>query len=207
MSVEAAALGVGKSVTRLVAGRWLAGRAARAVASKDLIDLMKVGFPDEIKQRKAERQFEAIADSVTERLLLFARQEFRGLGDGDREAVLYQVVLTLDRADLSDKALLSDDVDPVKLARRLRATLPAREADFQLGEAGARLYEVVLDECCDCLARMLVDLSQFQPHAEAEMLARLSGMAGQFETVLSRLPVRSLTAPEGESQDEEFTRR
>ncbi|GLZ15886.1 ATP-binding protein [Actinomadura sp. NBRC 104425] len=207
MSVEVAALGVGRAVAQLVVGRWLSGRTARAAVSKDLVELIKTGFPDEFKQRKATRQFEAIADAVTERLLTFTRQEFGGLDDNDREAVLHQVIMTLDRADLSDEALLADDMDPVKLARRLRATLPARQADFQLGEAGARLYEVVLDECCDCLARILIHLPQFEPRAAAETLARLSGLAERVEAVLARLPARSLTAPEGESDDEEFTRR
>jgi hypothetical protein len=206
LSIEVAALGVGRSVAQLVVGRWLSGRTARAAASTDLVELIKTGFPDEIKRRKAERQFEAIADAVTERLLTFAREEFGGLGDGDREAVLHQVVLTLDRADLSDEALLADDLDQVKLARRLRATLPAREAGFQLGAAGARLYEVVLDECCDCLARIIVHLPQFEPRAAAETLSRLSGLAEQVEMALSRLPVRSLIAPEGESEDGGFTR-
>jgi hypothetical protein len=207
VSVEVAALGVGKSVAQLVIGRWLSDRATKATISVDLVDLIKTGFPDEIKRRRAERQFEAIADSVTERLLTFTKQEFGGLRNGDREAVLYQVVLALDRADLSDEALLADDMDPVKLARRLRATLAARQADLQLGEAGARLYEVVLDECCDCLARIIVHLPQFEPRAAAETLGRLSELARQVERALSRLPTRSLTAPEGESEDEEFNRR
>jgi len=207
VSVEAAALGVGKAVAQLVAGRWLAGRTTRSAASKDLVELIKTGIPDEIKRRKTQRQFEDLADTVTERLLTFARQEYGGLDDGDREAVLHQVVLTLERADLSDEALLADDMDPVKLARRLRRTLPAREAEFQLGEAGARLYEAVLEECCDCLARILIHLPQFEPRALAETLNRLSRMTEQVEAALARLPVRSLTAPEGETHDEEFTRR
>ncbi|ACZ00108.1 NACHT domain-containing protein [Thermomonospora curvata] len=207
MSVEGAALRVGGAVAQLVAGRWLASRTARAAASKDLVELIKTGIPDEIKRRKTQRQFEAVADAVTERLLTFARQEFGGLDDADRQAVLHQVVLTLERADLSDEALLADDMDPVKLARRLRRTLPAREAEFQLGEAGARLYEVVLEECCECLARILIHLPQFEPRALAETLSRLSRMTEQVEAALARLPVRSLTAPEGEENDEEFTRR
>ena len=207
MSVEVAALGAGRSVAKLVVGRWLSDRSARAAASKDLVELIKTRFPDEIKQRKVVRQFETIADSVTERLLTFTRQEFGGLGDNDREAVLHQVIITLDLADLSDKALLADDFDAVKLARRLRATLSAREATYQLGDAGARLYEVILDECCDCLARILIHLPQFEPRAAAETLARLSDLAGQVEVMLSRLPARSLTAPDGESDDGEFNRR
>ncbi|MDI2031685.1 NACHT domain-containing protein [Saccharopolyspora sp. TS4A08] len=143
---------------------------------------------------------------MTERLLAHVKQEFRDLSDGDREAVLHQVVLTLNHADLSDEAIMADDADPVKLARRLRTTLPAREAEFQLGEAGGRLYDVILDECCTSLARTLVHLPQFEPRATAELLSRLSTMANQVETVLSRLPIRSLTATEGEAEDE-FSRR
>ncbi|MFC4909922.1 NACHT domain-containing protein [Actinomadura gamaensis] len=207
MSVELAAVGVGKSVAKLVLGRMLSGRTARLDRSSDLIDLIKVGYADELKRRKAVSQFEDIATAVADRLLKFCRAEYRGLTDNDREAVLGQVVLTLDRADLSDAALLADDADPVKLARRLRGTLPAREASFQLGEAGARLYDVVLDECCDCLARVLTHLPQFAPRASAETLSRLSGLAEQVETLLARMPARSLTAPEGIGEDDEFTRR
>ncbi|GAA2417659.1 hypothetical protein GCM10010191_30400 [Actinomadura vinacea] len=110
-------------------------------------------------------------------------------------------------SDLSDAALLADDMDAVKPARRLRATLPARQAGTQLGEAGSRLYEVTLDECCGCLARIIVHLPEFEPRAAAETLGRLTGLADQVAAVLVRLPARSLTAPEGRSDDAEFTRR
>lgn len=207
MSVEAAALSVGKSVSRLVVSRWLAGHAARDAASKDLIELIRTGFPDEIKQRRVERQFAALADAVTERVLTYARQEFGDLTAEDREAIVHQAVLTLDRADLSDAALLADNMDAARLARRVHSLLPEAEAEFQLGEAGARLYRVVIDECCECLARILIQLPQFEPRAAAEALTRLSSMTTQMETVIARLPVRSLVAPEGESDDEEFGRR
>ncbi|MFC5181325.1 NACHT domain-containing protein [Actinomadura harenae] len=207
MSVELAAVGVGKSVAKLVLGRVLSGRTSRLDRSSDLVDLIKVGYADELRRRKAVSQFEDIATAVADRLLKFCRAEYRGLTDGDREAVLAQVVLTLDKADLSDTALMADDADPVKLARRLRRTLPAREASFQLGDAGGRLYDVVLDECCDCLARVLTHLPQFAPRASAETLSRLSGLAEQVETLLARMPARSLTAPEGMGEDDEFARR
>ncbi|WP_051468260.1 NACHT domain-containing protein [Actinomadura oligospora] len=207
MSVELAAVGVGKSVAKLVLGRVLSGRTSRLDRSSDLVDLIRVGYADELRRRKAVSQFEDIATAVADRLLKFCRAEYRGLTDNDREAVLAQIVLTLDKADLSDAAFLADDADPVKLARRLRRSLPAREASFQLGEAGGRLYEVALDECCDCLARVLTHLPQFAPRASAESLSRLSGLAEQVETLLARMPARSLTAPEGIGEDGEFTRR
>ncbi|MGW5416264.1 NACHT domain-containing protein [Actinomadura geliboluensis] len=207
MSVEVAAVRVGMSVTQLAVGRWLAGRSTRDGAGRDLVELIKTGFPDEIRRRRVQRQFEDIADSVADRLLTFAGREFGGLTDGDRQAALHEVVRTLDNADLSDDAFFSADADPVKLARGLRTRLPPRRAEFELGEAGARLYEVVLDECCDCLARIIVHLPQFGPRASAEMLGRLSGLADQVGAVLARLPARTLDAPEGTSDDDEFTRR
>lgn len=207
MSLEVAAMRVGGSVASLAVGRWLASRSTRDGAGKDLTELIKTGLPDEIKRRRVHRQIEGIADTVAERILKFAGHEFRGLSDGDREAALHQVVLTLERADLSDAAWFAADADPVKLARNLRTRLSARKAEFELGEAGARLYEVALDECCDCLARIIVHLPQFGPRASVEALSRLTDLSAQVNAVLSRLPVRTLTAPEGESDDDEFTRR
>jgi hypothetical protein len=207
MSVEAAALGAGRSVAKIAASRWLARRAANAAASAELVDLIKTGFPDEIMRRKTENQFEALAISVAERLQPYIRRELRGLDDGTREAALHEVVRAFEAADLSDEALLADDMDPVRLARRLHDRLPAREAEFQLGEAGARLYDVVLGECCDCLAHTLVHLPEFSERAAVESLARLSTAVSSLETILSRLPARTLDAPEDDSFDDEFTRR
>ncbi|MFC4055009.1 NACHT domain-containing protein [Actinomadura syzygii] len=207
MSVEVAAIRVGGSVAQLAVGRWLAGRSGRDAAGKDLVELIRTGFPDEIRRRDAQRQLDGIADSVAKRILTFVPHEFRGLNDGDRIAALHEVTRTLEAADLSDEAFFAADADAVKLARGLRSRLPARRAEFELGEAGARLYEVTLDECCDCLARIIVHLPQFGPRASVEMLGRLSGVSEQVGAVLARLPVRTLDAPEGESEDDEFTRR
>ena len=79
--------------------------------------------------------------------------------------------------------------------------------EAQLGEAGARLYEVALDECCDCLVRIVRQLPQFAPRAAAEVLSRLSGLGEQVAVVLERLPARSLDAPSGTQDDLEFERR
>ncbi|RFS85156.1 NACHT domain-containing protein [Actinomadura spongiicola] len=207
MSVEVAALRVGGSVAQLAVGRWLAGHTTRDAAGKDLIELIKTGLPDEIRRRRVQRQLDVMAESVAERILTFAGHEFRGLDDGDREAALHEVTRTLEGADLSDEALFAVDVDPVKLARGLRSRMPGRRAEFELGEAGARLYEVTLDECCDCLARIIVHLPQFGARASVETLGRLSGLSDQVAAVLARLPARTLDAPEGESEDDEFTRR
>jgi len=203
--LEAAAAAAAKAVAQKAVREWLAARASQAEREKDLSELMQVSFPDRFVRRRLGRQIEDIADSVERRLGSLIAAEYGGLTDGDRAAVFAEASLALERADLSDSALLLDDLDPGKLAQRVRAGMPsvARE----LGEPGARLFDVVLDECCDCLVRIIRQLPQFAPRAAAEALGRLSGIGDQVAVVLDRLPVRTLDAPDGTRNDADFERR
>ncbi|MEU8041097.1 NACHT domain-containing protein [Streptosporangium sp. NPDC049078] len=204
MALETAALGLGKAVGERALRTWLTSRSTEESRRKDLVELMRARFPDQLVRRKAERQIEDIADAVTARILKVCAHEFPGLGDDDRLVVVAEVTNTLRRADLSDHAMLAADADPVRLARAVRESLAAPKG---LGEAAFRLYEAVLDECCDCLVRVVRHLPEFQPRAAAEMLARLSGVGEQIAAVLERLPLRTLEAPEGTDWDTEFRRR
>jgi hypothetical protein len=203
--LETAVAATAKMVAQRAVREWLAGRAARGGRDKDLSELLQVSFSDRFVQRRLERQLGDIADSVERRLGSLISVEYSGLADNDRAAAFVEVTAALERADLSDAALLGDDADPVKLARRVRAGMPSPTA--QLGEAAARLYAVALDECCDCLVRIIRQLPQFPSRAAAEGLSRLSGLGEQVGAVLERLPVRTLDAPDGTGTDAEFERR
>lgn len=200
-----AAAAVGRVVARRAGHEWLTARAATTDRDKDLTELIRVSFPDRFARRKLERQLADITDSVEKRLTPLIEQEYGGLADNDRAAVLAEVESALERADLSDRTLFAADADPVKLARRVRALVPAPQA--QLGEAGARLYDVALDECCDCLVRIVLGLAEFTPRALAETLSRLSDLGDQVAMALDRIPARSLDAPTGTQDDAEFERR
>ncbi|MEV4801278.1 NACHT domain-containing protein [Nonomuraea sp. NPDC049421] len=204
MALDAAALAVGRAVGERAARVWLGARSGKESRSKDLVELMRAHFADQLVRRKAERQIEDIADSVTARVLKVCAHEYPGLTDDDRGVVLAEVVGTLSRADLSDRALFAAAADPVRLARDVRAALPASQ---DLPEAAARLYEVVLDECCDCLVRIVLHLPEFQPRAAADTLARLAKVGDDISVMLERLPARTLEAPDGTDRDTAFTRR
>ncbi len=203
--LEAAAAVAGKTVAKRAGREWLAARAAAGDRDKELTELIRIGLPDRFARRKLERQLDDIADAVERRVTPLVEREYGGLADGDRQAVLAEVTAALERADLSDDTLFAADADPVKLARRVRTLMPASEA--HLGEAGARLYDVVLDECCDCLVRVVLGLPEFTPRALAEALTRLSGLGDQIAAALARLPVRSLDAPAGTRDDADYERR
>ena len=206
MTLEAAAVAVGKALGKHLAQAWLAGRSAEEERRKELTDLIQVRFPDRIARRRFERQVADVADQVAERLLTMCGHEYGGLSENDKAAALAEAVQTLAGADLSDQALFDADLDPVRLAAGVRAGLPTGMAT-QLGEPGARLYDVVLDECCDCFVRIVQQLPQFGPRASTEALARLSGVSEQVSLLLARLPPRTLDAPEGTATDEAFRRR
>ncbi|MGH3381339.1 MAG: NACHT domain-containing protein [Actinoallomurus sp.] len=207
MMLESAAVAVGKALGTHLAQAWLAGRSAGQERDKGLVELIQAKFPDRIARRRFERQIADVADQVAERLLAMCGHEYGGLGENDKAAALAEVVQTLTEADLSDPVLFAADLDPVRLAAKIRAGLPGRSMETQLGQAGARLYDVVLDECCDCFVRIVQQLPQFGPRVSTETLARLSGVSEQISLLLARLPVRTLDAPEGSATDDAFRRR
>ncbi|MEV0821780.1 NACHT domain-containing protein [Nonomuraea rubra] len=204
MALETAALKVGTAVGERAMRAWLTSRSAGESSRLPLVELMRTRLPDQLVRRKAQRQLDDIADAVTARVMKLCGHEFPGLGDEDREVVLAEIQHTLTLADLSDGALLAADADPVRLARGLRRSLPA---PGDLDEGQSRLYDVVLDECCDCLVRVVRHLPEFQPRAAAETLSRLSGLGEQLAAMLARLPVRTLEAPDGTDRDAAFAHR
>ncbi|WP_436759130.1 NACHT domain-containing protein [Streptosporangium sp. V21-05] len=217
--LEAVAAAAGKAVVERAMREGLAARTARAERGADLTTLIQSGFPDRFLRRSLERQLEAIADGVERRLTVLVEREYGGLAENDRAAVLHEVVTAVQAADLSDRALLAADMDPIKLARAVRSGLP--DPAPQLGEAGARLFDVLLDECLDCLVRIVQQLPQYLPRAGTELLGRVSSVESrvssvedrlatlgqQVSSVLARLPARSLDAPSGTWDDDEFLRR
>jgi hypothetical protein len=207
MMLESAAVAVGKALGTHLAQVWLAGRSDGRERGKGLVELTQAKFPDRIARRRFERQVADVADQVAERLMAMCGHEYGGLGENDKAAALAEVVQTLAEADLSDQALFATDLDPARLAAKIRAGLPGRAMEEQLGQAGARLYDIVLDECCDCFVRIVQQLPQFGPRASTETLARLSGVSEQISLLLARLPVRTLDAPEGSATDDAFRRR
>ncbi|GAA4187291.1 NACHT domain-containing protein [Streptosporangium oxazolinicum] len=210
--IEAIAAAAGKAVVERAVREGLAARTARAERGADLTTLIQSGFPDRFLRRSLERQLEAIADGVERRLAVLVEREYGGLTENDRAAVLREVVATVQAADLSDGALLAADMDPIKLAKAVRAGLP--DPARHLGEAGARLFDMLLDECLDCLVRIVQQLPQYLPRVGSELLGRaasaddrLATLGQQVSSVLARLPARSLDAPSGTRDDDEFLRR
>ncbi|MER7926693.1 NACHT domain-containing protein [Streptomyces sp. NPDC096057] len=203
MSAEAAALRLGTTVVKAAAQTWLGGRRReqeRRLAMDDLVRLRVAGLR---QQRSVKRQFEEMADTMAARLEPFLVQEFRGLDESGREAALNGVCDTFARADLSDEAVLAADAQPAELIRRITASV---NPPVGLSEPETRLYELLFSECCEYYVSIVRTLPVFEERALTELLARSSSLSDRVARVLERLPDRSLFAPDGTDQDQEFRR-
>ncbi|WP_238413170.1 NACHT domain-containing protein [Saccharothrix deserti] len=202
--MEPVVLRVGGTLVGSAMRLWLTNRKGRAERTKPLVDLVGARLTDDFQRRRFNREVEALVDVVAERLLPLFRQEVPGLPEHERLAAMAEVVSAFEGADLSDAGLFEVDVDPAKLARRLRAELPAGAG---LGEAASWFHSVLLDECCACFVQLVVHLTPFAARASAELLGRVSGLSEQVGHVLARLPAPTLTAPQGTANDAEFRTR
>src|SRR4051794_41938034 len=84
MTLETAAVAVGKALGAHLAQAWLAGRSARQERGKDLAELIQTRFPDRIARRRFERQVADVADQVAERLLTMCGHEYGGLRGNEK---------------------------------------------------------------------------------------------------------------------------
>ncbi|GGR98089.1 MULTISPECIES: NACHT N-terminal Helical domain 1-containing protein [Streptomyces] len=185
MSAEAAAaLRLGTTVAKAAAQMWLGGRRREQERRLDMAGLIRLRVSGLRFQRGVHRQFEEIADAVYDRLAPYLEREFCGLDDGARQAVLDGVCDTFEAADLSDEAVLTADVNPAELVRRITGTV---RPPAGLGESESRLYELLFTECVEYYVRIV--------------------RGTEIARVLERLPDRSLFAPEGTDQDGDFRRR
>jgi len=150
---------------------------------------------------------EDISDSVAERIKIMSEIEYRSLSENDKLAALAEATRVLSQADLSDVTVFEADAEGSNLARSIISGNQQGLARLGLSEAGERFYELVLQECCECLVQIVQLLPQYTPRAASEALSRLSVISSNVSLALSRIPVRRLESPDGEEFDGEFKNR
>src|SRR3954467_3954908 len=112
MTLEAAAVAVGKALGKHLAQAWLTGRSAEQDRRKELTELIQVRFPDRIARRRFERQVADVADQVAERLLTMCGHEYGGLSENDKAAALAEGKQPPTEADPADPGLFARGPDP-----------------------------------------------------------------------------------------------
>lgn len=206
MSLDDTALNIGRQLVKHAVAVWLDVRREQQRRGRDLVDLLAVAVVDRFHRRDLARQFEQIGDEAARRLQPLYSVEFGDLPEHERAAALDAVVDALTEADLSDRSLFAD-IDPIKLATRVRSQTPDVARRAGLSDGATALYRAVLDQSCVALISVLHRLPEFQPRALSELLGRTASLADDIGLVLERLPRTSLDAPQGRQHDIDFRRR
>lgn len=207
MSLDEAALNVGRQLVKHAVAAWLDVRNERSQRGRNLVDIMASSVSDRFHRRGLARQFEQIGDEAARRLQPLYSTEFGDLPENERAATLEAVVDALKEADLSDRTLFYVDVDPIKLAIRVRNQIPDMATRAGLGEGASALYRAILDQVCIALVSIVRRLPEFEVRVATELLSRTTSLAEDIGLVLERLPRTSLDAPRGRQNDNEFLRR
>ncbi|MFB8766593.1 NACHT domain-containing protein [Nocardiopsis alba] len=193
-----AALKVGVAVVKAACGIWIGNPLAESAATT-VTDIVREKVTGTRKQRRLERRFAEIEESIAERMLGYLDHEFRGLAENEREAAVLAVADTFERAGLTDRTLFEQDLDPLYLERYLRAKVPRATRD--LSAVAVALYDRVLPESCAYVMATLTTLPRFQAGAFTELLRRERLVLDHLEELLDRIPREEVRA--GRERDAE----
>ncbi|MFB8760982.1 NACHT domain-containing protein [Nocardiopsis alba] len=180
-----AALKVGVAVVKAACGIWIGNPLAESAATT-VTDIVQEQVTGKREQRRLERRFAEIEESIAERMLGYLDHEFRGLAENEREAAVLAVADTFERAGLTDRTLFEQDLDPLYLERYLRAKVPSATRD--LSAVAVALYDRVLPESCAYVMATLTTLPRFQAGAFTELLRRERLVLDHLEELLDRIP-------------------
>jgi NACHT conflict system protein/NACHT domain-containing protein len=187
--IETALLNVGRAVVTPLFTRWLDGRRQARDRTLPLSELLQRKATDEFSRRRGERQIESVVDEVAERLKPLITTRFAALPPHEVVASLDAVTDTFRRADLSDEALFAVDVDPARLAARLRAGAPPAA----LSDLGQRLYDLAVEDCSRCFTQFVQRAAPFTNRAATETLDRLTDLTEMMSSVLHQLTIAGLS--------------
>jgi len=183
--LTAAAIEVGKAVSKSIFKFWMKDSQLGQDISSSLIDLVGSKTSDTLAQRKGNRQFEDIGDKISENVLPLLKSENIHLDEGERRAVAIAVAEALNKSRLSTELLLKQNLQPILLEQYLDAVNPNVTRDFS--EAGAFLYQRILQECCTYIIDISSQLPSFTEHSVAEVLTREDLIRARVDQVLEEL--------------------
>ncbi|MFE1166620.1 NACHT domain-containing protein [Nocardiopsis sp. NPDC058789] len=195
-----AALKLGVSVVKAACGLWIGNPIAENTATT-VVDLVQERVTGRRDQRKLERRFAEIEESIADRVVGYLDHEFQGLAENEREAAVLAVADSFERAGLTDRVLFEQDLDPLYLERYVRAGAPGATRD--LGGQAVALYDRVLPESCAYVMATLRTLPRFQAGAFSELLRRESLVLGKLDELLDRIPEAEERKGKGREEDAE----
>lgn len=157
-----------KSILRL----WLKDQTLLVDLSASVIDLLSLQTQDKLLQRKGERQFQAIGDSIAETLLPIYQREGSGFSEEALEAITYAVAHSFSKTDISTRLLAHLDLDPNRLASLIIESNTQQVIGFSTDEHN--FYIRIVTEAAQDIVDISSKMPSFTENSFSEILKRES---------------------------------
>ncbi|MFB9730815.1 NACHT domain-containing protein [Ornithinimicrobium kibberense] len=186
--LEAIYLSLGTATVRAVVRFWLQEDVGLRLTD-DFVDLLSDHIPKLRDRRRTARQFDLMAERVSDVVEALVDGEGPGLPEHEKAAAIEAVKDVVDGFQQLDKAVLfSTDLDPVALESILRE-LPAARQRSVLSESAQVLFDRLTKQASRFIIDMALNLPAFGPEALQEILRRESLILERLARVLDGLSV------------------
>ncbi|MFK4637454.1 NACHT domain-containing protein [Paenarthrobacter histidinolovorans] len=189
--MDTVAITLGTIVAKWIFQLWAKDSAFENVGP-EIMDAISRKISGRREQRRVGRQFEALADSVTERLEPYLSNEIQGADDGEIIAAARAVEETLAGALISTQMLLEHDLDQASVLAALEKKSKEPVRRNGLSEDGKAIFGLLLTETASLAISIVDELPDFTSAQAAELLSRDTKIIEVVNEVLDRLPVSSV---------------
>ncbi|RYF60720.1 MAG: NACHT domain-containing protein [Comamonadaceae bacterium] len=203
MLPEEALFKIGSWVAVSVAKRWVKDHTGQEATSDTLLRLINENWATERERRRAQRQFDRIAEQVVESLTPFLESEFSDREPLDVEAAVYVAGDFLQHASLDLDDFLAADLDGDKIVSDLSSEVAAAGDTALLSPSGRQVLRAIVAETVTYLVEISSTLPEFQSAAARELLKRESQIVDLVTRVLEEIPKHSMSEW-ASSEDREF---
>ncbi|WP_170176232.1 NACHT domain-containing protein [Lentzea flaviverrucosa] len=189
-SIEIAVGRIGQALVKQLALGWFNEKKAENRRGRDLSSLIRSRFPLPRREREVLETLWQVEDEVARKLAPTCARLSHGLPQNEVIASLEAVTDTLEEADISDAALLGQDLDPIRVYHEIRRGQPLAIERAGLSSRSAALYDAALRRACIVLVHLARELPEFQAVSAVESLRRLTSISVKLDEILDRLPYR-----------------
>jgi len=148
----------------------------------DLLDILKDKADQSYSQRSDNRSQLLVATQIAERMRPLFREA--RLPDDERAALVRELVMTLQQSQISPELLVSCNLDPAVVARRLMAAHP--DAARDLSAAASELYRRALLEAADAIITLADGLAGYTTARDAAALIGQDDLHSLITELLQR---------------------
>jgi hypothetical protein len=190
--IEILTIRIGSSVAKSVLRLWLKDVSIASDAAIGVADILEKQVPSFMERRRAQRQFEGMAEEIATRLAPLVNAEFTSLPQNEIEAAIIAVGDALSSSRISVELLTASDLDPTKLERHIRETNPQIPNRAGLSADATHLFDRLLTEACNYSVEIAATLPTFGSEAARQSLQRETEILELVRLVLNRLPKADL---------------